>query len=260
MIYQTTEDDAEDTIVPRFLKAGGDKEKLIFINESKKILSFSDERLLEAVKKTNAKLLVLDPLSAYIREETNINLANECRSKFNNLIKVAKETNCAVVVIGHLNKAQGMKAINRTNGSMDIVGAVRSALIIAKTDEKNKPNERVLAMQKSNLAPTGKAIVFSVEDGIVKWLDVINKTADEILNSSDVIGRPDNQTQNAIEILKGLLEGNPILQREILYEMNQKGISERTARKAKAILGVQSMKQGSNWYWFLQNYNKSSMQ
>lgn len=260
MIYQTTEDDAEDTIVPRFLKAGGDKEKLIFINESKKILSFSDERLLEAVKKTNAKLLVLDPLSAYIGEETNINLANECRSKFNNLIKVAKETNCAVVVIGHLNKAQGMKAINRTNGSMDIVGAVRSALIIAKTDEKNKPNERVLAIQKSNLAPTGKAIVFSVEDGIVKWLDVINKTADEILNSSDLIGRPDNQTQNAIEILKGLLEGNPILQREILHQMNQKGISERTARKAKAILGVQSVKQGSNWYWFLQNYDKSSMQ
>ena len=87
MIYQTTEDDAEDTIVPRFLKAGGDKEKLIFINESKKILSFSDERLLEAVKKTNAKLLVLDPLSAYIGEETNINLANTIYQDANKIFK-----------------------------------------------------------------------------------------------------------------------------------------------------------------------------
>ena len=181
-----------------------------------------------------------------------MNLANECRNKFNYLIKVAKETNCAVVIIGHLNKAQGMKAINRTNGSMDIVGAVRSALIIAKTDEKNKPNERVLAMQKSNLAPTGKAIVFSVEDGIVKWLDIINKTADEILNSSDVIGRPDNQTQNAIEILKQHLSENPISQKEMMIIINENGISERTVKKAKAILGVQSIKRGANWYWFLE--------
>ena len=62
---------------------------------------------------------MLDPLSAYIGDDTNMNLANECRNKFNYLIKVAKETNCAVVIIGHLNKAQGMKAINRTNVDND---------------------------------------------------------------------------------------------------------------------------------------------
>ena len=191
--------------------------------------------------------------SAYIGDDTNMNLANECRNKFNYLIKVAKETNCAVVIIGHLNKAQGMKAINRTNGSMDIVGAVRSALIIAKTDEKNKPNERVLVMQKSNLAPTGKAIIFSVDNGVVNWSEEVEKTADEILNSSDGAGRPDNQTQNAIEMLTDILSENPMLQREIIQEMNKRGISERTVRKAKSILGVQSIKRGNNWYWFLEN-------
>ena len=177
-----------------------------------------------------------------------MNLANECRNKFNYLIKVAKETNCAVVIIGHLNKAQGMKAINRTNGSMDIVGAVRSALIIAKTDEKNRPNERVLVMQKSNLAPTGKAIIFSVDNGVVNWIEEVEKTADEILNASDVIGRPDNQTQNAIELLKEHLNEVPISQKEMMTIINEKGISERTVKKAKAILGVQSIKRGTNWY------------
>lgn len=181
-----------------------------------------------------------------------MNLANECRNKFNYLIKVAKETNCAVVIIGHLNKAQGMKAINRTNGSMDIVGAVRSALIIAKTDEKNRPNERVLVMQKSNLAPTGKAIIFSVDNGVVNWIEEVEKTADEILNASDVIGRPDNQTQNAIELLKEHLNEVPISQKEMMTIINEKGISERTVKKAKAILGVQSIKRGTNWYWFLE--------
>lgn len=52
IIYQSSEDDADDTIVPRFVKAGGDPNRLIFISEKEKYLSFSDERLLEAVRKT----------------------------------------------------------------------------------------------------------------------------------------------------------------------------------------------------------------
>ena len=83
IIYQSSEDDADDTIVPRFVKAGGDPNRLIFISEKEKYLSFSDERLLEAVRKTNAKLIVLDPLSAYIGEETRINTANEIRRSSN---------------------------------------------------------------------------------------------------------------------------------------------------------------------------------
>ena len=51
IIYQSSEDDADDTIVPRFVKAGGDPNRLIFISEKEKYLSFSDERLLEAVRK-----------------------------------------------------------------------------------------------------------------------------------------------------------------------------------------------------------------
>ena len=91
IIYQSSEDDADDTIVPRFVKAGGDPNRLIFISEKEKYLSFSDERLLEAVRKTNAKLIVLDPLSAYIGEETRINTANEIRRQFRPLIELAKE-------------------------------------------------------------------------------------------------------------------------------------------------------------------------
>ena len=251
VIYQTTEDDAEDTIVPRFIKSGGDRNRLLFINENKKTLAFNDERILQAIKLTNAKLLILDPLSSYIGENTNMNLANECRTQFNHLINVAKETNCAIVIIGHLNKAQGMKAINRTNGSMDIVGAVRSALIITKLDEKNRPNDRILVMQKSNLAPTGKAIIFSIVDGKIEWLEEIEKTADEILDFTETIGRPDIQTQKAIETLKELLEDKTVLQKEIMEKMSSVGISERTTRKAKAMLEVESVKKGNQWFWYL---------
>lgn len=95
VIYQFSEDDADDTIVPRFVKAGGDSDRLLFISEKDKYLNFSDERLLQAVKRTNAKLLVLDPLSAYVGEETRINTANEVRRQFRPLIELAKEQRCA---------------------------------------------------------------------------------------------------------------------------------------------------------------------
>ena len=66
VIYQTTEDDADDTVVPRFNSAGGDGDRLIFIKEDEKSLTFGDDRIREAVEKYNAMLLILDPMSSYI--------------------------------------------------------------------------------------------------------------------------------------------------------------------------------------------------
>ena len=43
IIYQTTEDDADDTVVPRFNSAGGNGENLIFIREDEKSLTFGDK-------------------------------------------------------------------------------------------------------------------------------------------------------------------------------------------------------------------------
>ena len=65
IIYQTTEDDADDTVVPRFNSAGGNGENLIFIKEDEKSLSFGDNRIAEAIEKYHAKLLILDPMSSY---------------------------------------------------------------------------------------------------------------------------------------------------------------------------------------------------
>ena len=93
VIYQTTEDDADDTIVPRFIRANGDREKLIFINEKEAPISFDDARIEAAIKTTGAKLLILDPLSSYIGD-CQLNAANEVRPRFN-----------------HLNKMFGTKAI-----------------------------------------------------------------------------------------------------------------------------------------------------
>lgn len=252
VIYQSTEDDADDTIVPRFIKAGGDTDRLLFINEKEQYLSFSDERLLEAIRQTNAKLIILDPLSAYIGESTSINSANEVRRQFRPLIDIAKEQGCAIVIVHHMNKAIGQKALNRGVGSVDIVGAARSVLLVARTD-KDRPDERILAQVKSNLAPTGNAILFTVDEGGIEWREETARTADEVLgNVFAAAGRPDEQMQRAKETLSTILtDGIPKPQSEVMEKLKAVGVGESTAKKAKALLGVQSVKQGVRWFWTL---------
>ncbi len=251
VIYQSSEDDADDTIVPRFLKAGGDPDRLLFINEEEEFLTFKDSRLLEAMQQTEARLLILDPLSAYVGEGTQLNSANSVRAQFRPLIKMAKQLRCAIIVVHHLNKQQGQKAISRGSGSSDVVASSRSSLLVARTG-RDKPDERVLTQVKSNIAGTGKAVTFSVSDGEVTWLGMGDMTADEALgNVFAASGRPDTKIQSATEALSQLLAKGPRSYHEIMDMMRDAGIGASTVQKAKAHLAVRSVKQGSTWFWFL---------
>ena len=251
VIYQSSEDDADDTIVPRFLKAGGDPERLLFINEKKKFLSFSDLRLLAALEQTKARLLILDPLSAYIGEGIQLNAANEVRAQFRPLIEMAKELKCAILIVHHQNKQLGQKAINRGSGSVDVIAGPRSTLVIARTGNDD-PDERILAQVKCNVGPTGTAIVFSVGNGEVTWLREEAKTADEVLgNVFSGLGRPGTLVRDAKDILAEQLAKGPRPQQEIMAMMKAAGIGETTAKKAKALLAIRSVKQGSMWFWSL---------
>ena len=256
VIYQSTEDDADDTIVPRFIAAGGDPERLLFISEKERYLSFSDERLLEAIRQTKAKLVVLDPLSAYIGETTSINSANEVRRQFRPLIEIAKEQGCAIVIVHHMNKAVGQKALHRAVGSVDVDAAARSVLMVARTD-KERPDERIMVQVKSNLAPTGNGILFTIDEGGIQWREEIAKTADEVLgNVFANIGRPDEQMQKAKQTLSQLLaDGTAKPQRELMEKLVALGVGRSTATKAKTLLGIRSVKQGAQWFWMLPQGN-----
>lgn len=251
VIYQTTEDDADDTIVPRFIKANGDRERLLFINEKESPLTFDDGRILSAIRETGARVLILDPLSSYIGD-CQINAANEVRPRFNCLIRIAKETGCAIVIINHLNKMFGTKAIYRTPGSIDIVGAVRSALLIGRN--RDNEDERILVQQKANLAPTGMAIVFSVGEDGVRFIEQTEKTADELLSMlpQKSGGRPNVKTDAAVRLLSELLsDGEEHEASECEAKLREANISNSTAKKVKAILGVVSTKRRFGWFWSL---------
>ena len=252
VLYQSTEDDYDDTIVPRFIKAGGIRDRLAFIDESEYPLTFDDDRILEGIKQTGAKLLVLDPLASYIGD-CSLNASNEVRQKFNALINAARETDCAIVVVNHMNKMPGLKAIYRTPGSIDVAGAVRSILLLARDpDEEDK---RYLVQTKMNLASKGDALEFRIEDGGIKFTGITDKTADEILRKQDFvsgIGRPDVKLQEAKEVIEELLAaGAAVPAEDCEAVLKNNGVRRSTGQTAKRELGIVSIKIQDRWYWKL---------
>ena len=80
IIYQTAEDGLADTVKPRLENAEADCSKILVIDESSKLLSMTDERLEKALIQTNAKVLILDPIQAYLGGGIDMNRANEARN------------------------------------------------------------------------------------------------------------------------------------------------------------------------------------
>lgn len=252
IIYQTTEDDADDTVVPRFNSAGGNGDNLIFIKEDMKSLSFGDNRIREAIEKYNAKLLILDPMSSYIGESCSMNNANETRAEFNHLIAVAKETGCAIVIIAHMNKMKDSNPLYRTNGSIDIAGAARSILAIIRTANKEAPAERYLVQVKSNLAPTGSAILFEVAESGVNFVSEMEMTAEEAFSSlAPKMSRPNETELRAKDFILEMLQDGEMLANDCEAKLEEAGFKKSTIKKAKKKAGVVSHKKGFLWYWSL---------
>ena len=251
VIYQTAEDGLGDTVKPRLMEADADLDRVLVIDEGKQELSLSDERIERAIRQTGARLIILYPIQAYVGEKTDMNKANEIRPIFRRLAEVAERTGCAVVLIGHLNKAAGGQSAYRGLGSIDFRAAARSVLLIGRV--KREPNVRVIIHDKSSLAPEGKPMAFSLgaESGF-SWIGEYDITADELLSGTG--GNTETKTEQAERLILDLLaDGKEMASEDIVKAAAEAGISERTVQNAKRSMGgiLGARRVGSQWYNFI---------
>ena len=235
VIYQTAEDGLGDTVKPRLIEAGADLDRVLVIDDSEVQLTLSDERIEKAIIENNARLVIIDPIQAYLGADVDMNRANEVRPIFMRLGQVAQRTGCAILLIGHLNKAAGMQSLQRGLGSIDIAAAVRSVLFIGKL--KHDPTMRILTHEKSSLAPPGVSLAFSLGDeGGFRWVGEYDITADEML--SGIEPQRETKTQQAKDLICTLLAGGKqVLSEDIDKAALERGIPGRTVRDAKRELG-----------------------
>ena len=247
IIYQTAEDGLADTVKPRLEKAGADCTRISVIDESDKSLSMADERLEEALQRTNAKLLILDPIQAYLGGGMDMNRANEARDMTKRLGALAEKYKCAIVLIGHMNKAAGNKAAYRGMGSIDFYAVARSVLLVGRIE--GEPELRALVQIKNNLATFGHSKAFRLSENGFDWIGDYEITADEVLGG---IAPKTNKTEQAKELLREHAEEKRMLpSNEIIELARQENISKRTLENAKKELGIRAKKINSIWYWVL---------
>ena len=235
VIYQTAEDGLGDTVKPRLIEAGADLDRVLVIDDSEVQLTLSDERIEKAIIENNARLVIIDPIQAYLGADVDMNRANEVRPIFMRLGQVAQRTGCAILLIGHLNKAAGIQSLQRGLGSIDIAAAVRSVMFIGKL--KHDPTMRILTHEKSSLAPPGASLAFSLGDeGGFRWVGEYDITADEML--SGIEPQRETKTQQAKDLICTLLAGGKqVLSEDIDKAALERGIPGRTVRDAKRELG-----------------------
>ena len=247
VIYQTAEDGLCDTILPRLLAAGADCDRVYVINDAKKPLTLLDERLEQAIVKTDAKMVVLDPIQGYLGAKIDMHRANEIRPVMKQLATLAESYTCTIILIGHLNKMVGGKAAYRGLGSIDIPASARSVLLVGRMQDD--PDKRVVCQTKSSNASDKSALTFEITEDGFNWLGEVAMTADDLLRGCSP--RSTNKLEQAKRFLQDALKDGPLRQKQIEDLMAATDIKDRTLWSAKQMLGVQSDKIGNVWYWRL---------
>jgi hypothetical protein len=181
VIYFGQEDD-DFVVLDRVKSAGGNTANVLYCQEQ---ITLSDiDELRNIITEEKAKLVVFDPTQSYLGAKVNPNYANEVRPVMDGLRSLARETDCAIVLIEHLNKATTQSVIHRGSGSMDFVNAARSVLMVAPYPDPARPDVRVCLQIKTNSIP-GVPMAFTIDhDGKFAWLGECDVTIDQVNSAS----------------------------------------------------------------------------
>ncbi len=243
VIYQTTEDDYADTIKPKLEAAGADCQRVGFISDREQNLTLEDPRFEEAVRSMKAKLLIIDPIQAFVPKDGNLYQASKMRMSMQRLSWIAERYQCAILLIGHMTKSKNSKQLYRGLGSIDITASVRSVLMI--TRDHLQPEIRYMFPVKSNIAIEGDAIGFIFTEMGFRWIGKCRINKDELAEPVSIRISKKSQAQELIRIL---LADHEMASKEFMEKMESFGLRERTIRQAQKELGVYSVRRNNAWH------------
>lgn len=180
VLYITAEDGAADTIVPRLQWCGADLKRIHVKECESEGLTYSSAEFRDMITLLKPDLVIADPFQAFFTEKADINAPNKTRAQLFPVIRLADETNAAIVLVCHLNKNKQGDIITRVLGSMDIVGCCRSMLAVGNVPGKAE-GLKFISHEKSSLAKAGETYLFRLDpsDGGVRIEGTTSLTFDD---------------------------------------------------------------------------------
>lgn len=254
-VLLTHEDDYQRVVLPRLRAAGADLDRIATVQVGDpsapreiKITAHELKAVEAAAIEVGAKLILIDPLMAYLPGEVNMYRDHDVRRGLLPLRDLARRINAAVVVVRHLTKNSDCSAIHRGGGSVGIIAGARSALLLA-IDPNGTKSDRVLAVTKNNLAPLAPSLTLRlVPDSAencakVEWSGVSQLSADDLLRPFPS-PRRGGTLARASDLLREVLASGPVRSSEVDDLAVDSGISLETLKRAKKALGVRARKLG----------------
>ena len=258
-LYFSHENDPTTQVYPRFEAASGDRSRLFVVTGAigpdgkPRSFSLADVEALEtAIKANKIWLVIFDPLQSYLGGKVDMYRANETRPLLDGLVGIAKRTSASIIIVRHLAKSSAGRSVNSGLGSIDIVGAVRSELLVGKSPLD--PTHCAMIHDKSNVGRIGDSLRFSIETAVVK-----NKKGERIetakatwqgksdLTAAD-LRAPEKNAQHSIaerahEWLRDALKDRPRIATELFADWVEESgqlaeTAERTMQKAAKSIGV----------------------
>ncbi len=258
VVLLTAEDGLGDTIRPRLDAAGADASRVIAITgvpdgvngDMRPVELPLDLHYIErVVLDHDAVLVIIDPLMAFLGGTTNSYQDHDVRRALAPISLSAERTGAAWLLIRHLNKSGGGHALYRGGGSIGIIGAARSGLMVVKDPEDESELRCILVSTKSNLSAPPPAMAFHIEptaDDVsrIQWDGHTSHTANQLLAMAAEDNERGDARSEAIEILQDVLSDGPRPTADVLKQARPLGITEATLRRARKQLGIQRIKEG----------------
>jgi hypothetical protein len=256
VLVLSAEDDPARVLKPRFIAHGA---TLNLIRFQQKLFTLDTKGLgllRSEIEAHRPRLVIIDPLIAYMDAAVDLHRANETMQFMNELDQLAREFDTTMLIVRHLRKGDSNDALYRGLGSIAIAARVRSILLLGP--HPDDPEVRVLAHVKSNYARSGPAVLFDLTDARggqprIRWLGIDEELGPEhLLNRPPrERGRPDDVREEAKELLRGLLSSGEKLKSQIEEAAEGRAISRMTLRRAAEDLQIRKFKKDGSAYWAL---------
>ncbi|MEZ0031254.1 putative DNA primase/helicase [Bradyrhizobium japonicum] len=276
VIFMSAEDGVQDTIIPRLMAAGADRDRVYIVSAAtkpdgtgRKTFSLkTDVDLLEEMAKRigTVRLIIIDPISAYMGGSDGNGNA-ETREVLEPLADMANRLQIAVVAVTHLNKGGGggnQSALNRFAGSIAFVAAARAAFAVIEDPEDDE--RRFLLEAKNNLGKKCKGLAFRIEErrvgndvlssNVIFEGEHVSESIDEALSASENRGAKKRQygdgKEDVVQFLRDILSAGPVdvlvVERQAraaaLLEDDKRLSKSKTFRDARTELGIKSTRDG----------------
>lgn len=261
VVLLQAEDSVAEIVLPRLQTAGADVNRIRLFDRRRFVeapLALPDDLDLidAAVQAVGARLVVVDPLSAFLAG--NMNGDASVRRAFAAMAELAERRDLAVLVVRHLRKSGAKNPLYAGTGSISAIGAVRSGLMAGRDPSSDDKHRHILAQTKGNMADAKSLSYRTVKraDGAIaiEWLGASEYTAADLSNPSTAYDEH-SSVKDAQYVLYSLLAKGPLPANEVLRLARQAGVAERTLKRAKKTLGVTSRRKGSGrnsrWFWLL---------